>query len=101
MLAELLIELETRNPAANRLRGWRLELGRDLFELGLPVSSSVGSARTGKRFAVCDEVAARVFASRGLQRWARAPTRIGVAYRYVGASPEASVLLAAVGIPTT
>ena len=31
MLAELLIELETRNPAANRLRGWRLELGRDLF----------------------------------------------------------------------
>jgi hypothetical protein len=31
MLAEAMVEMEARNPAANRLRRWRLESGRDLF----------------------------------------------------------------------
>lgn len=92
----MLIELQARNPAANCLRQWRIELERDLF------GNWVADIRFG-RIGLPGRALHRIFPSQAealaflrqrLRRRATAPIRIGVAYRYVRASHEALALLA-------
>jgi hypothetical protein len=102
MLRVSSVELEARNPGANRLRHWRLDLGRDLL------GAWVAEVRFG-RIGLRGRLLRRVFASeaealaymrRGLRRRATAPARIGVPYLCVRSSVEARELLDAVGIET-
>jgi predicted DNA-binding WGR domain protein len=83
MRAETTIELEARNPMANRLRKWKVELSQDLLgrwtvdtEFG-----RIGSSGRQLRHVFASQSAARAFLGRGLRRRATAPVRIGVLYR--------------------
>jgi predicted DNA-binding WGR domain protein len=104
MLAEHMIQLEARKPSANRLREWRIELGRDLFGAWtVDVRfGRIGSRGRLLRHSFASEAEVRAFVRRTLRRRASAPVRIGVAYRCVRASPEMQVLLTRLGIePST
>ncbi len=96
MLAETRIELEARNPTADRLRRWSIDLSQDL--LGMWVVDvefgRIGSAGRRLRHVFVDQHAAQAFLARGLRRRSTAPARIGVAYRCVRSSVEAGDLLA-------
>ena len=100
MVATASIELEARNPAANRLRRWQLELGKDL--LGAWVAEvrfgRIGSRGRLLRHAFASEAEALAYMRRGLRRRATAPARIVVPYLCVSSSVEARELLDAVGI---
>ncbi len=102
MLAGASIELEARNPAANRLRRWQLDLGKDL--LGAWIAEvrfgRIGSRGRLLRHVFVSEEEALAFVRRGLRRRATAPIRSGVPYLCVGSSVEARELLDAVGIDT-
>ena len=78
MLAETVIELEARNPAAHCLRRWRVEVrpgpARDVDRSG---RVPAGSGRTDVDYSTYlpDEPAAHVFVGRKLRRRATAPGR--------------------------
>jgi predicted DNA-binding WGR domain protein len=100
MLAETVIALQARAPAANRQRAWRLEAGRDLFgawtiEVQFGRIGRVG--RTLQR-SFAAEAELRAFVRSRLRRRATAPARIGVAYRCVAADAASAALLAECGI---
>jgi hypothetical protein len=102
MIAEVTIELEARNLAANCLRSWRLDISRDL--LGDWIADvrfgRIGSHGRVLRRVFASEPEAFAFMRKGLRRRATAPTRIGVAYRCARASAEVQEVLAEVGIYT-
>jgi hypothetical protein len=100
MLAESTIELEARNPVANRLRRWKVELSQDLLGMWTVDTEfgRIGSRGRHLRHVFPSQLAARAFLRRGLQRRATAPVRIGLAYRCVRASVEARELLDKIGI---
>ena len=96
MLAETSIGLEARNPLANRMRRWIVEIGQDLLGMWLVdvEFGRIGSKGHRLRHAFFDEPAAR----QALRRRATAPGRIGVAYRCVESSLAAQGLVRRVGI---
>ncbi len=102
MLAGASIELEARNPAANRPRRWQLDLDKDL--LGAWIAEvrfgRIGSRGCLLRHVFASEDEALAFMRRGLQRRATAPARIGVPYLCVRSSVETRELLDSVGIDT-
>jgi hypothetical protein len=103
MMAETRIELQARDPAANRLRAWRLEAGRDLFGAW---TTEVRFGRIGRpgrtiRRAFATDADLEAFVRARLRRRATAPARIGVAYRCVDADAGSAPLLAMLGITTT
>ena len=83
MLAVASIELEARKPAANRLRRWQLDLGKDL--LGAWVAEvrfgRIGSRGRLLRRVFVSEDEALAYMRRCLRRRATAPMRIGVSLR--------------------
>jgi predicted DNA-binding WGR domain protein len=100
MLAETTIELEARNPMANRLRKWKVELSQDLLGMWTVdiEYGRIGSSGRQLRHVFASQPAAQAFMGRGLRRRSTAPARIGVAYRCLRASVEARELLDKVGI---
>jgi hypothetical protein len=100
MLAETRIELEARNPTANPLRRWGIDLSTDLSQdlLGMWVVDvefgQIGLTGRRLRDVFVDQHAAQSFVGRGLRRRSNALARIGVAYRCVRSSVEARDLLA-------
>jgi predicted DNA-binding WGR domain protein len=100
MMAETRIELQARDPAANRQRTWRLEAGRDLFGAWTTEVQFGRIGRPGRtlRRAFAAETELQAFVHARLRRRATAPARIGVAYRCVHADTASAPLLAAVGI---
>ena len=100
MLAEVSIELEARNPLANRLRQWSVELSHDLFGAWtVDVNfGRIGSRGCRVRYVFSSEMAAKAFVGQGLRRRATAPMRIGAAYHCVHASADAREWLAKTGI---
>jgi hypothetical protein len=100
MLAETTIQLEARNPATNRMRGWSVELGQDLLGMWI-VDVEFGRIRSrGRRLrrVFTDQPTAHAYMGLGLRRRATAPARIGIVYRWVRASFDALAMLAKVGI---
>ncbi len=93
------VVLRASDPSRNCYRSWSVEAGLDLFgKWTVRVSfGRIGSnGRTmAREFASEDEV--RAFVRRGLRRRSTAVRRLGVAYRVIEASPEASLILALVG----
>lgn len=88
MLCQAYIAMEAIDPALNRFRVWRIEMGRDLLG-DLIVTVTFG--RCGSRgrtiiHASVDEAAARRLWRRSITRRADAKRRIGVAYRVVGSA---------------
>ena len=100
MLAVLTLELEARDPTANRLRRWQVDIGHDL--LGAWVADvqfgRIGSRGRQVRLVFESQPDADAFLRQRLRRRATANRRIGVAYRYVHASDEAQNMLAEFGI---
>jgi hypothetical protein len=100
MLAVTSIEQEARNPAANRLRRWQLDLGKDL--LGAWIAEvrfgRIGSQGRLLRHVFASEDEALAFMRRRLRRRATAPARIGVPYLGVRSLAEERELLDSVGI---
>jgi len=93
------VVLRACDPALDRYRSWSVEAGQDLFRNWM-VRVSFGrigcKGRTiAREFASEDDV--RAFVRMGLRRRQTAIRRLGVAYRVVEASPEASPILAFVG----
>jgi len=87
MMAEMLIDLRACDPAANRFRAWRLEVGQDLFGAW---TAEVRFGRIGRpgralRRAFASEREVRAFVAARLRR---------------RASAASGVLLAGVGIGT-
>jgi predicted DNA-binding WGR domain protein len=71
MLAETTIKLEARNPKANHLRKWNVELGQDLLGMWIADIEFGRIGSTGRRLR-------QVFPDqprRGLRRRATAPAR--------------------------
>ena len=95
MLAETRIGLEARNPLANRMRRWSVEIGQDLLGMWLVDVEFGRIGSTGRRLrqAFFDEPAAQAYVGRALRRRATARERIGVAYRCVHSSRSAQGLL--------
>ena len=100
MLAETRIELEARNPFANRLRRWSVEIGQDLLGMWIVdvEFGRIGSNGRHLRHVFPNQPAAQACVGRALRRRATAPARIGAAYRCVRSSIEARALLSKVGI---
>jgi hypothetical protein len=103
MLSETTIELEARNPIANCLRRWSIELSQDLLGMWIVDTEfgRIGSRGRQLRHVFPSYSAAQAFIGRGLRRRATAPVRIGVAYRCVRSSVEAHELMDKVGIDVT
>jgi predicted DNA-binding WGR domain protein len=103
MLAEVTLELEARDRAANRLRRWQVDIGRDLLGAWI---ADVQFGRIGSRGHQVRRVFERQsdvdrFLRQRLRRRASAKKRIGVDYRYVYASDEARTMLTEFGIRPT
>jgi predicted DNA-binding WGR domain protein len=100
VLAETSIGLEARNPLANRMRRWNVEIGQDLLGMWLVdvEFGRIGSKGRRMRHAFFDEPAAQAYVGRALRRRATAPVRIGVAYRCVHSSLAAQGLVSRAGI---
>ena len=100
MLAEARIGLEARNPLANRMRRWGVEIGQDLLGMWLVdvEFGRIGSNGRRLRHVFSDEPAAQAYVAQALRRRATAPTRIGVAYRCVHSSLMAQSLVSRAGI---
>lgn len=77
------IQLEARDPARNRFRAYQIDVSRDLFGAWLVEVRFGRIGARGRTLSVTldDEQAARRMVRERLQRRARAPGRIGVAYR--------------------
>jgi predicted DNA-binding WGR domain protein len=100
VLAETRIGLEARNPLANRMRRWSVEIGQDLLGMWLVdvEFGRIGSKGRRLRHAFFDEPAAQAYVWQALRRRATAPARIGVAYCCVHSSPKAQGLVSRAGI---
>jgi len=100
VLAETSIGLEARNPLANRMRRWSVEIGQDLLGMWLVdvQFGQIGSKGRRLRHAFSDESAAQAYVGQALRRRATAPARIGVAYRCVHSSRSAQSLVSRAGI---
>lgn len=100
MLGETVNALQARDPAANRLRAWRLEAGRDLFGAWTTEVQFGRIGRAGRTLqrSFAAEAELRAFVRARLRRRATAPARIGVAYRCVAADAASARLLAECGI---
>ena len=100
MLTETRIGLEARNPLANRMRRWSVEIGQDLLGTWL-VDIEFGrigaKGRRLQRF-FFDKLAAQAYVGQALRRRATAPARIGVAYRCVHSSRSVQGLVSRAGI---
>jgi hypothetical protein len=100
VIAEVTIELEARNLAANCLRSWRIDISRDL--LGAWVADvrfgRIGSHGRVVRRVFADRPEAFAFMRKGLRRRATAPRRIAAAYCCARASAELQEVLAELGI---
>jgi len=96
----MMIALEARAPALNRLRSWSLAADQDLFGRWQAV---VTFGRIGRRgqvrwHAFEDEVDLSRFVRRALLRRRSATRRIGVSYEAVEASPSVHPILAQLGL---
>jgi hypothetical protein len=100
VLAETRIEREARNPLANRLRRWGIEIGQDLLGTWIVdvEFGPIGSNRRRLRQVFLDRPAAQACLDRSLRRCATAPARFGVAYRCARSSFAARALVSKVGI---
>ena len=100
MLAETRIGLEARNPLANRMRRWSVEIGQDLLGMWLVDIQFGRIGSKGRRLqpVFLDEPAAQAYVRQALRRRATAPARIGVAYRCVHSSLQAQGLVNRAGI---
>ena len=100
MLAETSIGLEARNPLADRMRRWSVEIGQDLLGMWLVdvQFGRIGSKGRRLRHAFSDEPAAQAYVGLALRRRATAPGRIGVAYHCVHLSLAAQSMVSRVGI---
>jgi len=92
---ELAILLEARAPESNRMRFWRVRVGRDLFgswNARVTFGRIGGTGRT-MRYDFEDRDEAHAFVRKGLKRRKGAPRRCGATYQLVEASGEAGDLL--------
>lgn len=96
----MMIALEARAPALNRLRSWTLSADQDLFGQWQAVVTFGRIGRRGqvRRHTFDDEVGLSGFVRCALL-WRRSATRrIGVSYEAVQASPSVRPLLAQLGV---
>ena len=96
----MMIALEARAPALNRLRAWTLIADQDLFGRWQAVVTFGRIGRRGqtRRHAFEDEVELSRFVRPALLRRRSAVRRIGVEYEAVEASPSALLLLSQLGL---
>ncbi len=96
----MMIALEARAPALNRLRSWTLAADQDLFGRWQAVVTFGRIGRHGqvRRHAFEDEAGLSRFVRRALGRRRSATRRIGVSYEAVEASPSALPLLRQLGL---
>jgi predicted DNA-binding WGR domain protein len=96
----MMIALEARAPALNRLRSWTLVADQDLFGRWQAVVTfgRIGRHGQARRHAFDDEAGLSRFVRRALLRRRSATRRIGVSYVAVEASPLAFPLLAQLGL---
>ena len=100
MLAETRIGLEARNPLANRMRRWSVEIGQDLLGMWLVdiEFGRIGSKGRRLQHVFFDEPTAHAYVGQALRRRATARARIGVAYCCVRSSRSAQGLVSRAGI---
>ncbi len=100
MIDEISIELEAKDPGANRLRSWYVEAGPDLFGVWIAkvCFGRIGTAGRAVRHHFPTEADAKAFIRAGLRRRQTAKRRIGVPYRLIEASAGAKPLLTLVGL---
>jgi predicted DNA-binding WGR domain protein len=86
----MMIALEARAPALNRLRSWSLAADQDLFGRWQAVVTfgRIGRRGQARRHAFEDEVDLSRFVRRALLRRRSATQRIGGSYEAVEASPS-------------
>jgi predicted DNA-binding WGR domain protein len=96
----MMIALEARAPALNRLRSWSLAADQDLFGRWQAVVTFGRIGRRGqeRRHAFEDEAGLSRFVRRALLRRRSATRRIGVSYEAVEASPSVLPILAQLGL---
>ena len=96
----MMIALEARAPALNRLRSWTLAADQDLFGQWQAVVTfgRIGRHGQARRHAFEDEAGLSRFVRRALLRRRSATRRIGVRYEAVEASPSVLPLLAQLGL---
>ena len=98
--ASMMIALEARAPALNRLRSWTLAADQDLFGRWQAVVTLGRIERhdQARRHAFEDEASLSRFVRRALLRCGSATRRIGVSYEVVEASPSVLALLTQLGL---
>ena len=96
----MMIALEARAPALNRLRSWRLAADQDLFGRWQAVVTfgRIGRRGQARRHAFKDEAGLSRFVRRALLRRRSATRRIGVSYEAVEASSSVLPLLVQLGL---
>jgi len=96
----MMITLEARAPALNRLRSWTLAADQDLFGQWQAVVTfgRIGRHGQARRHAFEDEAGFSRFVRRALLRRRSATRRIGVSYEAVEASPSLLPLLTQLGL---
>ena len=96
----MMIALEARAPALNRLRSWTLAADKDLFGQWQAVVTfgRIGRRGQARRHAFEDEAGLSRFVRRALLRRKSATRRIGVSYQAVEASPSVHPLLMQLGL---
>jgi len=96
----MMITLEARAPALNRLRSWTLAADQDLFGRWQAVVTfgRIGRHGQARRHAFEDEASLSRFVRRALLRRKSATRRIGVSYEAVEASPSVLPLLRQLGL---
>ena len=96
----MMIALEARAPALNRLRSWTLAADQDLFGRWQAVVTfgRIGRHGQARRHAFEDEADLSGFVRRALLRRRSATRRVGVSYEAVEASPSVLPLLAQLGL---
>ena len=97
----MMIALEARAPALNRLRSWTLAVDQDLFGRWQAVVTFGRIGRVSdqaRRHAFEDEAGLSRFERRALLRRKSATRRIGVSYEAVEASPSVLPLLRQLGL---
>lgn len=101
VIDEICISLEAKDSAANRLRAWSVEAGRDLFEFWIVTVrfGRIGTAGRIVRYSFPSEDQARAFIRGGLRRRGTAKRRIGVPYCVTDATASADPLLRLSGFP--
>jgi hypothetical protein len=100
MIDDISIELQAKDVSANRLRGWRVEAGPDLFGVWVITVrfGRIGAADRALGYQFASEAEVRSFVRTRLRRRGTAKRRIGVAYRVITASPDVEPLLHVIGL---